>query len=171
MASTRILLHRLETDPAVRRLCGWERKEEVPGESTFSRAFAEFAESRLPERVHQALIEQHSGGQITGHLSRDSTAIAAREKPEKKAELVEKMPKKTGASEKGEERPKEQTWLERQTAGQPLCEMVAELPRACNVSTKRNSIGHTTAGSDTSSILMRPMVASPQLSTHLRRLA
>jgi hypothetical protein len=57
MASTRILLDRLETNPTLQRLCGWERKEEVPSESTFSRAFSEFAESRLPERVHQALIE------------------------------------------------------------------------------------------------------------------
>jgi hypothetical protein len=100
MASTRILLDRLETDPTVRRLCGWERKEEEPGESTFSRAFAEFAESRLPERVHQALIEQHFGDQIVGHISRDSTAIAAREKPEKKAAVVVEKKPKTGASEK-----------------------------------------------------------------------
>ncbi len=57
MATTRILLDRLESDPTVRRLCGWERREDVPSESTFSRAYAEFAESRLPERVHQALIE------------------------------------------------------------------------------------------------------------------
>ena len=145
MASTRILLDRLDTDPAVRRLCGWERKEEVPGESTFSRAFAEFAESRLPERVHQALMEQHIGDPIIGHISRDSTAIAAREKPEKKAVVVEKKPKKQGRPKKGEERPKEQTRLERQAAGQPLCERVAELPKACNVGTKRNSKGHTTS--------------------------
>jgi hypothetical protein len=145
MASTRILLDRLATDPTVRRLCGWERKAEVPGESTFSRAFAEFAESRLPERVHQALMEQHFGDQIVGHISRDSTAIAAREKPEKKAVVVEKKPKKQGRPKKGEERPKEQTRLERQAAGQPLCERVAELPRACNVGTKRNSKGHTTS--------------------------
>lgn len=145
MASTRILLDRLETDPTVRRLCGWERKAEVPGESTFSRAFAEFAESRLPERVHQALMEQHFGDQIVGHISRDSTAIAAREKPEKKAVVVEKKPKKQGRPKKGEERPKEPTRLERQAAGQPLCEMVAELPKACNVGTKRNSKGHTTS--------------------------
>ena len=145
MASTRILLDRLETDPTVRRLCGWERKEDVPSESTFSRAFAEFAESRLPERVHQALMEQHFGEQIVGHISRDSTAIAAREKPEKKAAVVEKKPKKQGRPKKGEERPKEPTRLERQAAGQPLCEMIAELPRACNVGTKRNSKGHKTS--------------------------
>lgn len=144
MATTRILLDRLASDSTVRRLCGWERREEVPSESTFSRAFAEFAESRLPERVHQALIEQHLGTQIVGHISRDSTAIAAREKPKKKEARVAKKPKKRGRPKKGEARPKEPTRLQRQAAGQSLCAMIAELPKACNVGTKRNSKGHTT---------------------------
>ncbi len=139
--TTRMLLDRLETDPTTRRLCGWERREKVPSESTFSRAFAEFAESRLPERVHQALIDQHFGEQIVGHISRDSTAIPAREKPEKKAAPVEKKPKKLGRPKKGEERPKEPTRLERQVSGQPLDEMIAQLPTACNVGTKKDSKG------------------------------
>ncbi len=145
MATTRLLLDRLDTDPTVRRLCGWERREEVPSESTFSRAFAEFAESRLPERVHQALIDKTIGKQIVGHISRDSTAINAREKPEKKAVPAEKTPKKLGRPRKGEERPKKLTRLERQAAGQPISEMIAELPKACNVGSKRNSKGHTTS--------------------------
>lgn len=145
MATTRILLDRLESDPTVRRLCGWERKEDVPSESTFSRAYAEFAESRLPERVHQTLIEQHLGEQIVGHISRDSTAISAREKPEKKTAPVETKPKKRGRPRKGEERPKVLTRLQRQAAEQPLSEMLDELPKACNVGTKRNSKGHTTS--------------------------
>ena len=52
MATTHILLDRLESDSTVRRrLCGWERKEDVPSKSTFLRAYAEFTESRLPEWV------------------------------------------------------------------------------------------------------------------------
>jgi hypothetical protein len=145
MATTRILLDRLESDPTVRRLCGWERKEDVPSESTFSRAYAEFAESHLPERVHQTLIEQHLGEQIVGHISRDSTAITAREKPEKKTPPVETKPKKRGRPRKGEERPKVLTRLQRQAAEQPLSEMLDALPKACNVGTKRNSKGHTTS--------------------------
>ena len=145
MATTRLLLDRLESDPTVRRLCGWERREEVPSESTFSRAFAEFAESRLPERVHQALIEKNLGEQIVGHISRDSTAINAREKPEKKPVPVEKMPKKRGRPKKGEVRPKKLTRLEQQAAGQSASQMIAELPKACNVGSKRNSKGHTTS--------------------------
>lgn len=145
MPTTRLLLDRLETDPTLRRLCGWERKEDVPSESTFSRAFAEFAESHLPERVHQALIEQHLGEQIVGHVSRDSTAITAREKPQSKAPGVEKKSKKRGRPKKGEERPKALTRLQRQEAGQPLSDMIAELPTACNVGAKKNSKGYKTS--------------------------
>lgn len=145
MSTTRMLLDRLASDVTIRRLCGWERKEEVPSEATFSRAFDEFAQSRLPERVHQALIDQHLSDQVIGHISRDSTAITAREKPEKKVALPEKKPKKRGRPKKGEERPKEPTRLERQAAGQSLSEMIAELPTACNVGTKRNSKGYKTS--------------------------
>jgi len=145
MATTRLLLDRLQTDPALRRICGWERKAEVPSESTFSRAFAEFAESRLPERVHQALIEQRLGEQVVGHISRDSTAIEAREKPEKMAAPVEKKPKKRGRPKKGEERPKVPARLERQAAGLPLSQMIDDLPTACNVGTKKNSKGYKTS--------------------------
>jgi hypothetical protein len=145
MATTRILLDRLESDPTIRRLCGWERKEDVPSESTFSRAFDEFAKSRLPERVHQTLIDRHLGEQLVGHISRDSTAISAREKPEKKPTPIEKEPKKRGRPKKGEERIKEPTRLDRQAAGQRLPDMLVDLPKACNVGTKRNSKGHTTS--------------------------
>ena len=33
---------------------GWERRSEVPSESVFSRAFAEFSDTQLPQRVHEA---------------------------------------------------------------------------------------------------------------------
>jgi hypothetical protein len=145
MATTRLLLDRLESDPTIRRLCGWERREDVPSESTFSRAFDEFAQSRLPERVHEALIEQHLGDQIVGHISRDSTAISAREKPARKPVAEEKRTKKRGRPKKGEEQPKEPTRLEKQMAGQTLPEMLDDLPRACNVGCKRNSKGHASS--------------------------
>ena len=81
MPTTRILLDRLDTDVALRRICGWERRSQVPSESVFSRAFAEFADSQLPQRVHEALVRETHGDRLVGHLSRDSTAIEAREKP------------------------------------------------------------------------------------------
>ncbi len=84
MPTTKVLINRLESDQQLRRICGWERKNDIPGEWTFSRAFAEFANNCLPERVHEALINKSYAGEIVEHISRDSTAIEAREKPIKK---------------------------------------------------------------------------------------
>ena len=144
MPTTRALIERLESDPQLRRICGWERRNEIPGEWTFSRAFAEFAESRLAERVHEALINKSYAGEIVGHICRDSTAIEAREKPIKKQskEAQEKQPKKRGRPKKGEQRIKEPTRLERQIAGMSLPQMLDDLPKACDVGTKKNSKGH-----------------------------
>ncbi len=58
MPTTRGLLDRLATDVALRRICGWERKSQVPSESVFSRAFAESADTQLTQRVHEALIRK-----------------------------------------------------------------------------------------------------------------
>ncbi|PFG09386.1 transposase [Marinobacter sp. LV10MA510-1] len=144
LPTTAVLLDQLESNIKLRRLCGWERKNEVPSAATFSRAFAAFAESQLTERVHAAVIERHFGDQLIGHISRDSTAIAAREKP-LKPESKEKHPKKRGRPKKGEARIKEPTRLERQSAGMSLSEMKADLPSACHVGSKRNSKGYKTS--------------------------
>jgi hypothetical protein len=79
--TTRMLLDRLECDIALRRVCGWEKKNDIPDESTFSRAFAELATSQLLEQIHESLIKDSYEGEIVGHLSRDATKIEAREKP------------------------------------------------------------------------------------------
>lgn len=144
MATTRVLLDRLKSDRQLRRICGWERESEIPGEWTFSRAFAEFAESRLAERVHEALIKKSYAHEIVGHVSRDATAIEAREKPVKKAPKPseEQQPKKRGRPKKGEERTPEPTRLERQSAGMSLPEMLDDLPKGCDVGTKKNSKGY-----------------------------
>jgi hypothetical protein len=57
----------------------------VPDASVFSRAFARFARSELPSRVHAALIKRTHQDRLVGHISRDATAIEAREKPVKLA--------------------------------------------------------------------------------------
>jgi len=144
MASTRVLIERLASDRKLRRICGWERRDEVPEEWTFSRAFGEFAASRLPERVHEALIRKSYAEELVGHISRDSTAIVAREKPVKKSSEArrEEKPKKRGRPRKGEERVKEPTRLERQSAGMSLKEMLDDLPKGCDVGTKKNSHGY-----------------------------
>jgi len=142
MPTTRALLDRLASDMKLRRICGWENKVEIPSESTFSRAFTEFAESQLPAYVHQVLIKDKLSGEIIGHISRDSTEIEAREKPEKETKITADKPKrKKGRPKKGEEPVKEPTRLERQQT-MTLQEMLEELPHQCDVGTKKNSKGY-----------------------------
>ncbi len=81
MGTTRILLDWLHSDISLRRMCGWKHPHEIPSESTFSRAFAEFSQTQLPELIHESLVKEHLGDRLIGHVSRDSTAIVAREKP------------------------------------------------------------------------------------------
>ena len=141
MPTTRALLDRLATDKSLRRICGWERLNDVPDESVFSRAFAEFSVSQLPERVHAAFIEKSYANEIVGHNSRDSTAIEAREKPIRK-ETVEKVAAKRGRPKKGDVRVKTLTRIEKQADGMSLPDMLKDLPTACDVGTKKNSKGY-----------------------------
>jgi hypothetical protein len=137
------LLDRLRCDKVFRRLCGWEKSSDIPSESTFSRAFSEFSKSALAERVHSALIKNYQSDCLIGHISRDSTAIEAREKVlfKEKVEITVMAPKKRGRPKKEEIRPeKEPTRLERQTT-MTLKEMFDDLPKACDIGTKKNSKG------------------------------
>ena len=145
MPTTEMLLDQLEASIKLRRLCGWEKKSDVPSAATFSRAFAEFAGSQLPDRIHAAVIERHLGDQLIGHISRDSTAIPAREKPMQTEVKKEAPKKKRGRPKKGEEQAKELTRLEKQSAGMSLSDMKADLPSHCNVGTKRDSKGYKTS--------------------------
>ena len=58
LSSTVGLIDRLKVDRALRRICGFAWFKKLPDESTFSRAFAQFAEQRLAQRVHEALIKE-----------------------------------------------------------------------------------------------------------------
>ena len=146
LATTSGLIERLAVDATLRRLCGWERASQVPSESTFSRTFAEFAKSSLPNRVHEALIKRAYKDCIVGHISRDATAINAREKAAPSAPVAPTPQKrKRGRPKKGEAPAgPEPRRLERQL-GQALSQMLADLPTRCNVGTKRNAKGHTTS--------------------------
>lgn len=81
LTSTAGLIERLTIDRALRRICGFPLCQKRPSEATFSRAFEEFAAAKLAERVHEALVKAHLGEALVGHLSRDGTAIEARERP------------------------------------------------------------------------------------------
>ena len=141
MPTTRVLLDRLATDVSLRRICGWERKREVPSESVFSRAFADFAATELPQHVHDAVIRNTHADRLVGHLSRDSTAIAAREKPATQEKAPAPPKRKRGRPKKGEARPKPLTRLQRQ-APMSTQAMLDDLPAVCDVGTKKNSKGY-----------------------------
>ena len=140
LPTTRSLIECLQAEPALRRICGWDFPWEIPGESTFSRAFAEFANSELPVRAHNALIVKFYAGSIVEHTSRDSTPIEGREKPVKKSKKKAK-PKKRGRPKKGEEPESEPRRIEKQLS-MPLESMLADLPKACDVGCKKNAKGY-----------------------------
>lgn len=142
MGTTRQLLERLASDGTLRRLCGWERRSELPSEATFSRAFAEFSESQLPDRVHAALIKKYQSLRLVGHISRDSTEIDGRERAAEKVKKTGQLPKqKRARAKRGEASSKPLKRLERQQ-NMTLKEMLDELPRVCDCGSKRNSKGH-----------------------------
>lgn len=142
--TTRALLDRLQSDVALRRLCGWEKVSSVPDETVFSRAFAGFAADRFTEQVHAALIERTQKPRLVGHISRDATAIKGQEKAQPKPQSTVSEPEPRYRKNRKKPIPLEQmTRLERQCSGRLTVEqMLAELPRACDVGCKTNSKGH-----------------------------
>ena len=137
--TTEALIDRLQSDLSLRRICGFQSVFEVPGAWTFSRAFAEFAELNLPDTAHNLLIGRELGNQIIGHLLHDATQIEAREKPIAQPKPEPKVKRRRGRPCKGEERPPQpETVLEKQQY-QTLDEMLANIPKACDVGSKKNS--------------------------------
>ena len=144
LETTRLLIDLLNTCPFLRRICGYERVIDIPDETLFSRAFAEFAERGIPQRVQDYLIKEYQGNQLIGHLSKDSTAIKGNEKPVKKVEEkpVEKPKRKRGRPRRDEPVPeKEPSRLERQVESS-LEENLKGLPSNCDHGCKKNSQGY-----------------------------
>ncbi len=141
LPTTRDLHHALQGTKNLRRICGFTAPGDVPSESTFSRAFAEFAASGLVTRTHDALVKDYLAGELIGHISRDSTAIVGREKPAKKVKKTKK-PRKRGRPAKGEKRePADEKRLDRQVR-QSAEEAIQELPTNCDRGTKKNAKGY-----------------------------
>ena len=139
LPTTADLIVRLKSDETMRRLCGWGGPGSVPEAPMFSRVLAEFAATALPSRMHEALIVATHKGQLVEHISRDATAIEAREKA-----LKVKTPKpcrKKIKPQKGEPGWETVRRLERQ-GSMTLTEMLADLPSHCAVGAKRNAKGH-----------------------------
>jgi Transposase DDE domain/Transposase domain (DUF772) len=144
LPTTRLLIDLLSADKNLRLLCGWQRLGEVPSEATFSRAFADFADSALPSRLHQALIQDTHADRIVGHICRDSTPIEAREKPVKSdpPATAPQPQRKRGRPRKDEVRPVTPPRRIERQLGMTLPEMLEDLPLHCDVGTKRNAKGH-----------------------------
>ena len=144
LPATLLLIDMLRAEPNLLRICGWQHAGELPSEATFSRAFDEFATGRLADEVHAALVKEHVGNRLVGHISRDSTAIRAREKPTKKPSKPPKSKRRPGRPRKGEvvEKPTEPTTRLPEQVTQEPQEALAALPTACDVGVKKNSKGY-----------------------------
>jgi hypothetical protein len=140
--TTEALIGRLKRDKVLRRLCGWEYAGQVPGEWSFSRAFAEFADSGFTDIVHESLVKELVGSNVVWHVSRDATAIEGREKPAVKSVVEPKVKMKRGRPRKDENRPAPgKKRLEKQREWSKV-ECLADLPTACDVGTKKNAKGY-----------------------------
>jgi hypothetical protein len=152
--TTRDLMGRLRVDEALRQCCGWSTMRAVPHESKFSRAFAEFAQTQLPQQLHEAVIAATQQQRLIGHIARDSTAIPVRERypeTEQQKAAKQKAKKKPGgrrgrkkgskggfvkakAAERG-------TRIQRQRH-QKLDRQLKDLPQQCDMGAKTNTKGH-----------------------------
>lgn len=142
LETTRQLIDRLRCDHQLLHLCGWNSAGQLPSEATFSRAFAEFAQSELPQRWHQAVIEKTQRGRLVGHIARDSTAIEARERyPDNPQPLPKKKRYKKGPKAKRSIPPTPRNHIEEQRR-MSLKELLTELPRSCSLGVKKSSKGH-----------------------------
>lgn len=138
--STDDLRKRLQSDPNLKRICGFTA---VPSAATFSRRLALLSQSEVPGRTLNRLGTDFHKDKIVGHVSRDSTAIIARETPSnRKRDVVPEPKRKRGRPRKGESRPeKKRSRLERQLRMKPG-KAVAELDKACAWGCKTNSQGN-----------------------------
>lgn len=146
ITQTSAMIDRLKSDVGLRRLCGWESAAKIPEVWTFSRAFAEFSASEFPQRVHAALIEKTQKGRLFGHISRDATAIEAREKPQptpKPQAEVKPAAEKTKRTRRKPDEPKPPEQMKRIERQKTMTaeQMLADLPKLCDVGTKTNSKG------------------------------
>jgi hypothetical protein len=139
LPTTTDLIVRLKSDESMRRLCGWRGPGSVPEAYMFSRVFGEFAATALPSRMHEALIVATHNGELVEHISRDATAIEAREKPVKVK--APKRCRKRIKPQKGEPGWETVRRLERQRS-MTLSQMLDDLPKHCAVGAKRNAKGH-----------------------------
>jgi transposase len=140
--STREIRERLKSDATLRQLCGWREARQVPHESTFSRAFADFAKSQLPQRLQEALVQQTQKNRLIGHIARDSTAIEVRERyPDNPPPKAQRSKQKRGPKAKRSTPRAPRSRIEEQRQ-ETLETMLPLLARHCSLGVKKSSKGH-----------------------------
>lgn len=131
---TNQLIDKLQNDKILKRICGWDTQK-LPSEATFSRAFAEFSESFLAERVHEALVIDMYQNEIVGHVCKDSTPIMTRESVGIKKE---KSRTRKSRAHKDKKTFQKLTRLEKQASGNWSFEqMMEDLPQSCDRGSKK----------------------------------
>ena len=141
--TTRDLIDRLHHDRTLRVLCGWRYKNDIPSESTFSRAFAELSKMQIAQKAHKQFIKEYLSEKIFFYNAVDSTKIPLREKPVKVRKQQQSKPKKRGRPKKGETKePKKAKILEQQQNMQTVEEKLALISTDCGVGIKQNSKGN-----------------------------
>ena len=141
--TTSALIDALKSRPLLRQLCGWDSPGEIPGGPTFSRAFKQFSDDRLPPQIHEQRVKTHAGTKLAGHVSRDAPAIEAPERPAPKPAPAVTAPRKRGRPKQGEVRPLAPLKRLELQPTRALSDNLADLPARCDVGCKRNSKGHT----------------------------
>lgn len=139
---TKQLVKYLKTDKQLRAICGFDVFKKIPSESTFSRAFKEFANFSLPEKVHQALIKEVYKDQIIGHVVIDSTPIEAREKFLKKGNAKNRK-KQLDKIRVEKKRSGELNRRQKQLIEQDLNKTIKDLPNVCDKGMKTSAQGYT----------------------------
>ncbi len=140
--TTRDLLNRLHVDRTLRILCGWRYANEIPSESTFSRAFDEMSRLQIAQKSHERFVEEYLSEKTFFYNATDATKIPLREKPVK-IDKEKPKPKKKERPKKGEAREaKKPTILEQQIEMQSVEEKLSLISTKCGVGIKQNSKGN-----------------------------
>jgi len=140
ITTTQMLIERLKADPNLRLLCNFKK---VPGKASFSRVFCYLAEIDIMTKIRDKLTAAVLKDKIVYHISRDSTAIQARETvPKKAAKKPPEPPKKRGrppkTAIKQEKQPKE---MEKQLTEDPYVSL-NNLNKKCAYGCKQDSRGN-----------------------------
>jgi hypothetical protein len=141
--TTTMLIERLKADPNLRLLCGFNK---VPGQASFSRTYDYFAQANIMPEIHNELTRATFKDKVVYHICRDSTAISAREKAEKKKKdkTPVNKPKKRGRPHgTAEKRKKQPTEMEMQISEDSSVSM-ERFNKNCVYGCKQNKNGNKT---------------------------